>query len=187
MIFFGVIWALCAFSVLAPENDRFLEVLNNAETNHVKKELFSFYHGGIEQRVHASFSPDSVIALANTFMGTPHKLGGLSRQGIDCSGLNMVVYKQFGIDLPRSCQEQARYGTIVPFQDELQPGDLVFFYNSYKSSKFITHTGIYIGDGEFIHASDSKGVTTSKVNDPYFWGERYLFATRLGTTSKDSL
>lgn len=97
---------------------------------------------------------------------------------IDCSGLLMVVFASYGISLPHNSQEQARYGMPVRDKNDLKRGDLVFFSRSYKTSQYITHSGIYIGDGRFIHTSSSKGVTVTPLSDPY-WEKRFAFGTRI--------
>ena len=140
------------------------QVLANCKKKEVKSRLIEFQKGGIEVKTF-EYDIEKVIAFAETFKGTPHKMGGLDKKGIDCSGLMFSSHSKFGVQLPRTSQEQARMGKIVPTFDLLQRGDLVFYYNSYKTSNFITHTGIYLGHGKFIHTSNSKGVIISDVDD----------------------
>jgi cell wall-associated NlpC family hydrolase len=90
-------------------------------------------------------SSDAVVAYASNFLGVPYVWGGTSPSGFDCSGLVQYVYAHFGIDLPRTSQEQQTVGTSVS-RDELQPGDLVFFGSP------AYHVGIYVGGGQFINA-----------------------------------
>ncbi|OAA86441.1 C40 family peptidase [Clostridium ljungdahlii] len=90
-------------------------------------------------------SSDAVVAYASNFLGVPYVWGGTSPSGFDCSGLVQYVYAHFGIDLPRTSQEQQTVGTAVS-RDELQPGDLVFFGSP------AYHVGIYVGGGQFINA-----------------------------------
>lgn len=161
-------------------NDRIQQVIDAADNPEVKRALIAFKERGVEKQVDtASYHIDSLIAYAQTFLGTPHKMGGTTKSGIDCSGLVLAAHKKFGIALPHSCHEQARYGAIVPKKEDLKRGDLVFFYNSYASRNFITHSGIYLGEGMFIHVSRNKGVVIVPLDDPSFWNERYLFGTRL--------
>ena len=158
--------------------DGFKQLLDNTSNPSVKTQLERFQKGGIEKTVDTSdYSPETVIAYAKTFIGTPHVMGGTSKKGVDCSGLIMVAHKQAGVVLPHSSHEQGRYGTIVPHPDSLRKGDLLFYYSSYNSSNFITHVGIYLGDGTFIHASNRSGVIITNTQDTY-WKEKYLFATR---------
>lgn len=176
--------AFCTFLLLSisysSNTDRFLELLENIKDESLKEKLLAFQKDGIELEPDVSeYDPAEAVEYARSFLNTPHKMGGCTKDGIDCSGLVMVVHKKFSIDLPHSAHEQARYGRIVSRKQDLQTGDLVFFYNTYNSKDLITHSGIYIGDGEFIHTSNSKGVTVSQVDDPYYWGERFIFGTRL--------
>jgi len=111
---------------------------------------------------------------ADRWMGTPHRLGGVSRNGIDCSGLVMQVYNRlFDLRLPRTTSKQARVGLAVD-RGKLQPGDLVFFHPPRKAR----HVGIYLGEGEFVHASSSRGVMISHIDDDY-WRQAYWQARRV--------
>lgn len=111
---------------------------------------------------------------ADRWLGTPYRFGGVSRKGIDCSGLVMQMYKKlFNIRLPRSTSRQARVGTIVS-RGQWQPGDLVFF----RPPKRARHVGIYLGGGEFVHTSSSRGVMISHMDENY-WRKAYWQARRL--------
>jgi len=117
---------------------------------------------------------EDIIAYAETYLGTPYVYGGTSRSGIDCSGFTMAVFAQFGISLAHGASDQ--YGSCRPVSDaERQPGDLVFF-STYTSG--ISHVGIYIGGGLFIHASSSYGVTISSLSESYY-ASCYLFSGSL--------
>jgi lipoprotein Spr/probable lipoprotein NlpC len=113
-----------------------------------------------------------------SWMGTRYRHGGLSRNGVDCSGFTLVTYKElFGRELPRTVREQVKKGTTVD-KDLLQPGDLVFF----KISVFQKHVGIYLENDLFVHASLSNGVMISKLNNSY-WKQRYWQAQRIQETN----
>lgn len=116
----------------------------------------------------------SIVATAKTCLGVPYKWGGQSMSGFDCSGLIQYVYQKHGIALGRTCKKQYAAGTPIS-KTELQPGDLVFFQNTYTSG--LSHAGIYIGDGQFIHAS-SDGVMTSSLSNSY-WKSHYYGACRV--------
>ena len=160
------------------DSDNFQQVIDQTTDSLVKVKLQTFQKGGIERAVETTnYNVENVIAYAKTFIGTPHVMGGITKKGIDCSGLVMVVHQEFGVVLPHSSHEQGRYGTVVSPADSIKRGDLLFYYSSYNSSNFITHVGIYLGDGTFIHASAKSGVIITKISDTY-WKSKYLFATR---------
>ncbi len=109
-----------------------------------------------------------------SWKGTHYRLGGLSRKGIDCSGLTLLTYKElFGRELPRTVREQVKQGRKIP-KTALQAGDLVFF----KTGNFQRHVGIYLEEDLFIHASRSRGVMISSLNNVY-WQKRFWQAQRL--------
>jgi cell wall-associated NlpC family hydrolase len=109
-----------------------------------------------------------------TWLGTPHRMGGLSHQGIDCSGLVVVLYDDlFDMQLPRTTTALMRKGRRVEKRN-LTAGDLVFF----KPATKFPHVGIYLGQGEFVHTSSSAGVMLSRMDDD-FWRQCYLTSRRL--------
>ncbi|GLS91844.1 hypothetical protein GCM10007916_29140 [Psychromonas marina] len=108
------------------------------------------------------------------WQGTPYRLGGNSKKGIDCSALVQNIYRDsFNITLPRTTETQVEQGYLV-YRNQLQIGDLVFFKTGWNTR----HVGIYIGNEEFIHASTSQGVITSSLNNVY-WKPRYWQAKRI--------
>ena len=109
-----------------------------------------------------------------SWLGTPHRMGGMSRRGIDCSGLVVSLYRDlFDMQLPRTTRAQMRSGRWVA-RSNLVPGDLVFFKPATKTH----HVGIYLGKGEFVHTSTRKGVMISRLDDD-FWRSCYLTGRRL--------
>lgn len=116
---------------------------------------------------------DVIIKAAKAFEGTPYKLGGESKHGIDCSALVMLSYKNAGISLPRTSIEQSKIGKNIDLKDAL-PGDLIFFkFKSSKSSNHVNHVGIVSkidknGLVYFYHASTSLGVTESSLAETYY-------------------
>jgi len=113
-----------------------------------------------------------IADLAMQYLGTPYRWGGSAPGGFDCSGFTMYIYKQFGHSLPHTAsgQWQSGLGTKVSSISELQPGDLVFFNDpSRNAGKACSHAGIYIGNGQHIHASSSKsGVVISSLTSGYY-------------------
>lgn len=131
----------------------------------------------------ASVAPNDILEnlrrVAFSQMGKPYVFGGTSPStGFDCSGFTGWVYRHVGVALPRSSREQFQVGTAIP-KNQLRKGDLVFFRGSKKSNR-ITHVGIYLENGKFIH-SPRRGysISVSSLSDPGWvnkWagGRRYL-------------
>ena len=115
----------------------------------------------------------SIVETALKHLGTRYVYGGASAGGFDCSGFTMYIYKQFGYNLPHSATSQwlSGMGTKITSISELQPGDLVFFNDpSRNAGKACSHAGIYIGNGQHIHASSSRGggVIISDMTSGYY-------------------
>lgn len=110
------------------------------------------------------------------FLGVPYVFGGSSPAGFDCSAYVQHVYATIGIALPRTADAQYEVGG--PAIGGPAPGDLVFF-QTYTEG--VSHVGIYLGNGEFVHASSSHGVMVSRLSEAY-WASRYLGAKRLIAT-----
>jgi LysM repeat protein len=107
-----------------------------------------------------------VVQEAFRYLGVPYRYGGASTNGMDCSAFVQRCFRAIGISLPRTAAEQARCGAPVP-PEQLIPGDRVYFAND---SGRVNHTGIYIGNGQFIHASGSAGqVTVSNLFNGKYW------------------
>jgi cell wall-associated NlpC family hydrolase len=114
-----------------------------------------------------------VVQIARSWLGVPHVFGGRSRSGVDCSCLVQNVYAAAGIRLPRVAVDQ--FNATQPVADP-QPGDLVFFANTYQPG--VSHVGIYIGNGQQINAPTPG---TSVAVEPVFtgyWGAHFVGARR---------
>lgn len=112
-----------------------------------------------------------IIKEARTFAGVPYKWGGMSRSGLDCSGLVCLSFGKAGIQLPRTTEDLQHVGSKVKLK-KVRAGDLLFFALSEKPKK-VTHVGIVTGRGKggdplFIHASTSKGVVESDIGLKYY-------------------
>ena len=121
----------------------------------------------------ATSSGSGIVATAKQYLGTRYVYGGAAPGGFDCSGFTMYVYKQYGYSLPHTAsgQWQSGIGTKVWSIGALQPGDLVFFNDpSRNAGKACSHAGIYVGGGQFIHASSSRsrGVIISDLTSGYY-------------------
>lgn len=115
-----------------------------------------------------------IVSSSMAYIGVPYVFGGTSPGGFDCSGYVRYVFAQAGIYLPRTADAQYEMGTPIS-TGELRPGDLVFFSTyDYGAS----HVGIYLGDGNFINASSSRGVAIDSLYSGY-WGSCYIGARRV--------
>ena len=117
---------------------------------------------------------DELVSTARSFIGIPYSWGGTSPEhGFDCSGLTMAVYELNGLKLPRSSKDQFAVGTPIN-RSQLSKGDLVFFATS--QVKKVTHVGIYMGDGQFIHAPGrDRYIRVDSLSNGYF-RSRYIGA-----------
>lgn len=123
-----------------------------------------------------SAAGSDIVSVAKQYLGVPYVWGGTSPSGFDCSGFIQYVFRQCGYSLSRTADTQYYDGTPVSYSN-LQPGDLVFFVNTYATSG-ISHIGIYIGGDQFIHAA-SGGVKISSLSESYY-SSRYYSACRVG-------
>jgi cell wall-associated NlpC family hydrolase len=116
-----------------------------------------------------------VLNIAMKYVGYRYVRGGTSPRGFDCSGFTYYVYNQAGVRLSRDMRAQLNSGSRVSTAN-LQPGDLVFWQNTYKRG--LSHVGIYVGNGRFVHAAnEGTGVVVSSMNTAY-WASRYVGASR---------
>lgn len=116
----------------------------------------------------------NILRAAYSVIGTPYVFGGTSPYGFDCSGFTQYAFARAGVYLPRMADEQFYYGKRVSMS-QLRAGDLIF-YTTYEPGA--SHVGIYVGNGNFIHAGCSTGVTVSSAFTGY-WGARYYGACRI--------
>jgi cell wall-associated NlpC family hydrolase len=171
-IFFSFTISSCSKKQIPASSGRYPPVASTAE-------MQRFMNGGIERNLDTGRKkPKQIIRTAEKYIGTPHCMGGTTKKCLDCSGLTYISFAKHKIEIPRNSQEQARYGRIISNPADLKKGDLVFFTKSYNSSAYITHVGIYLGNNKFIHASTSKGVTETSIDDPW-WSQRFVFGTRV--------
>lgn len=125
---------------------------------------------------------DSITVIANLndqlqhWRGAPYRYGGMSRGGVDCSGFVLMTFRdKFDLQLPRETRMQAEIGTKID-KDDLLPGDLLFFKTGSGESGL--HVGIYDTDNQFIHASTSRGVMRSSLDNVY-WRKNFWQARRI--------
>lgn len=123
-------------------------------------------------------TPNRLARVVESYLGIPYKWGGNTRAGMDCSALVRAIFREtYGVELPRTSKQMYGLGLNVVRRQDLKPGDLVFFKNTYAGPG-ISHVGIYLGKGRFAHASSSQGSTITPLANPYFH-PRYAGARRI--------
>ena len=138
-------------------------VRESAAPSTSRKSVSSVLQGQLEQ-------------IVQSYLGTPYKYGGRSREGLDCSGLVGLIYREvYGLDLPRSSGRMFKKGKSIPPQ-LARAGDLVFFRGGMFNQ--INHVGIYMGEKRFVHASSSNGVIYSELSEPFF-SKRFVAIRRM--------
>lgn len=174
-----ILFLLFALGLMAASCSKRHLPASSARPVAVDAEMEAFLRGGSGQNLKTGrVKPDQVIRTAEQFLGTPHCMGGTTARCLDCSGLTYLSFGAHRITLPRRSQDQARFGNLIFDRNALRRGDLVFFTKSYNSPDYITHVGIYIGRGQFIHASTSSGVIVTPLSNPW-WSQRFVFGTRV--------
>ena len=158
------------------------------ENNSNEKETTTTSSSKEESNTSASISTSEIVSYAKKFLGVPYVYGGASPSGFDCSGFTMYVYNNFGISMRHGAQAQAKLGTEIKTDksskssllNNLKAGDLVFFLD-YETMDEIGHCGIYIGEGNFIHASSGSGycVKINSLLPGEYYNTRYCAARRI--------
>ncbi len=140
----------------------------HASSSSIVRELEARQRGGNQRLRH----------VVNSYIGVPYKWGGTTRSGMDCSAFTRAAYREtYGIELPRTSKQMYQLGQFVSRRQDLHSGDLVFFKDTYSGAG-ISHVGVYLGDGQFAHASSSRGVTITPLSNPYF-NKRYAGGRRI--------
>lgn len=120
---------------------------------------------------------EDLYRFIDSWMGVPHRSGGMDKNGIDCSGFTSLLQKEiYNRPLPRIARQMAEK-VKRKFEEELQEGDLVFF--DFDGQKF-SHVGVYLHNNKFVHASTSKGVIISDLRDPWY----YKYFSRAGSVNQ---
>ena len=108
----------------------------------------------------------SIREVAMQYIGVPYVMGGTTPYGFDCSGFTQYVFRKLGIELDRTVAAQLKSGIVIDKED-LQCGDLIFFQNTTGWGRFASHIGIYIGNGQLIHAG-SRGIAVVPLDAAYY-------------------
>lgn len=161
--------------LISLENDWY-SVSYGGQIAYIRSDFLRVYDG-----VSGNGLGSDIVTTAKKYLGTGYSYGGASSKGFDCSGFTMYIFDQYGYNLPHSATSQwySSLGSTVARAD-LQPGDLVFFCDPSRSNgKACSHVGIYVGDGDFIHASSgSNAVRISSLSESYYNGY-YVGAKRV--------
>jgi len=154
--------------------DKVLKVPDRSAEKKKKEAEIRLSRGATLSKSISTSGKSNLISYAYNFIGIPYVWGAEGPRSFDCSGFTMYVYKKFGVDLPHYTGSQRVKGISVS-RNDLKQGDLIFFNTNGKSS----HVGIYVGDGDFIHASSgSNKVTVSNLSQSYY-NTRFSIARRI--------
>lgn len=154
-------------------NNGWYKIQYNGKTGYVSSDYMVTVKDSVGSRSTAQAAAssaigDQIVAYAKQFLGTPYVYGGNGPSCFDCSGFTKYVYAHFGVTLNRTATDQLANGTSVS-KSQLQPGDLVFFRAN--TTKPVSHVGIYIGGGQFIHAStNTYSVKIDRLDSGYYAG-----------------
>jgi lipoprotein Spr len=110
-----------------------------------------------------------LYTVASQWIGTPYRLGGKSKRGVDCSGFAVILYQDvYGKRLASSAADILKYNCRKVKRPSLHEGDLVFFRTDRGNKKVPNHVGVYLKNNKFVHASTSKGIMISSLSEPYY-------------------
>jgi cell wall-associated NlpC family hydrolase len=169
-------WASAAYLVSAPAPKKTTQAATAKKATTTTTTARTGTARGATQPPVARSSTGGVVSVAMKYVGYAYRYGGTSPAGFDCSGFVYYVFNKAGIGLSRAMSSQIASGPHIS-SSQLQPGDLVYFANTYRSG--ISHIAIYAGNGKIVHAADyGIGVTVSDLWSPY-WVAHYAGATRV--------
>ncbi|MHB0912961.1 MAG: C40 family peptidase [Armatimonadota bacterium] len=167
------------FVVIEKSDGKYRVKLDNGKTGWVLADKVAIEENRQPLPVSDTYSfQRGIVQTAYAYRGTRYRRGGTGRNGFDCSGFTSFLYSTKGVKLPHSAAGQFKCGKAVD-KSSLVPGDLVFFQNTYKRG--ISHVGIYVGNGKFVHASTSRGgVREDSLNADYY-RRKYAGARRISS------
>ena len=158
---------------LSPENTINLKVMEQRSGTEVLPSVNVCTLSLIENKMETAKLRDKIVSSVLSWKGIKYKWGGQSLAGVDCSGLVQLVYRESGLNLPRTSYEQFRVGVGIP-RAKLEPGDLVFFNTNGAGA---SHVGVYLGEGQFISATKNC-VEIQSLDQPY-WDKSYRGSRRV--------
>ena len=149
--------------------------LEDYDTNLLQNQFFTLGQGHIHRAI-----KDDVESTAKNLLGTPYVWGATGPNKFDCSGFTQKVFCTAGINIPRNSRAQAKVGKYISYKS-LKRGDMVFFATNKQNPKRVTHVGIYLSNGKFIHASSGgkRVIISSLIKSNYYknnflWGRRII-------------
>lgn len=148
---------------------------NDGLMGYVSSDYIKIFEG--EMPAASSSAGQAAVDLAAQFLGVPYVWGGTSPSGFDCSGLMQYVYNQLGYKINRVAEDQMKNGIAVS-RENLAPGDLVGFYSS-PGSGYISHIGMYVGNGIMIHAPHTGDVVKYTSIDGSYYSSRFAGGRRI--------
>ena len=161
------------FEIIYTDNGWYNIKMANGVTGFVSAQYVTRYNSDNSE---ASNIAATIAQNAYNYLGYTYSYGASGPNAFDCSGFTSYLYKQQGISIPRTADNQSEAGVYVN-KSELLPGDLVFFSN--RSDRSVNHVGVYVGNGEFIHASTStRGVVKDSLSSNYYTNH-YVTARRM--------
>jgi hypothetical protein len=170
------------FPKLSKEEYKFFSTLSSS----AEKELHKHQEGLLQNRlftvgkghIHNAIKDDVEITAKN-LLGTPYVWGATGPNKFDCSGFTQEVFCKAGIHIPRNSRAQAKVGKYIAYAN-LRRGDMVFFDTNRKRPGYVTHVGIYLSEGKFIHASSGgKRVIISSFVKSEYYKKRFVLGRRI--------
>ena len=153
----------------------------NQQNSHISNNIEVVSYGSYNPRVERNTREliNNIEWSAKSFLGTRYVWGATGPTKFDCSGFTQWVYRDAGINIPRVSRDQAKVGQYVSYNN-LRKGDMIFFDTKKHKKGIVTHVGIYLGNGNFIHASSAaKKVIVYNFNQKPFYKERFLWGRRV--------
>lgn len=171
----------CVTRELTPKEALFAKELKDKVENQIG-DFFSLFieKKSLVNQCHTAHPlTQKIESYAKHYLGTRYVWGATGPNKFDCSGFTQKVYRSAGVNLPRISREQAKVGSYIEYEN-LQRGDMVFFDTKRKKTGRVTHVGIYLEDGKFIHASSgNKRVVITNFNQKKFYKNRFLWGRRV--------